>query len=259
MLSAADPWGPIRGFAARCPLAPLSSSLLKQSMNLPGRHAASEGLFLPRGLGRLVDPVQVGGEFGGAQVGDLVQHAAVGRVLRHVGEEPVLPRRAGQQVRRAVVEDRGAGARRLQEEGPVDAGGRRAGDVGQPGGVVPRRGPLRQDGGQGRLVAVEGGAARDQDVVGGVADEAVGPQPADEEVPVAAADQQVVAGAAFQDVVAVATLEAVVAVAAVQPWCAACSRRPGPACGPAPTVPWACPASPPAAAAARRCARPSGR
>jgi hypothetical protein len=42
------------------------------------------------------------------------------------------------------------------------------------------------------------------------------------------------------------------------PWCAACGRRPAPACGPAPTAPWPCPASTTAAPAGRRRAGPSG-
>src|SRR5262245_33939720 len=52
-----------------------------------------------------VDPVEVRGELPGAEVGDLVQDATVGRVPRQVGEEPVLPCRPGQHVLRPVVED----------------------------------------------------------------------------------------------------------------------------------------------------------
>src|SRR5262245_52878421 len=142
------------------------------------------------------DEIEVNRKFAGAEVGGLVLDAGV-----QVGPEPVLAGGSRHRVLLAVVEDRHVG---LEEDVAIEAVGvarAAAGalEVGPPLRVAATGGPLRQDKAQGRLVAVEGGAAGDQEVIRGVADDAVGSRGADEQVAVAAADQQVVADTADED------------------------------------------------------------
>src|SRR5262245_594408 len=66
-------------------------------------------------------------------------------------------------------------------------------------------------------MVVKGGGPGDEDVVVGIAHDAVGSGAADQEVAAVPSDQEVSAALAQQDVVAGAALEAVVAISAVQP------------------------------------------
>src|SRR4051812_5414470 len=100
---------------------------------------------------------------GGTQVGDLVGGA---------GEEPIRAGTACQRVGGTVVKDRLPAAAVQQEVVAIEPAQQAAagvGQVGDSGGEAVVRRPFGHDGAQGRLVAVVGGGAADEDVVAAVA------------------------------------------------------------------------------------------
>ena len=153
--------------------------------------------------------IDVPGDLRVAQVGDRIQHGGpVTGIRDEIDEEQVGAGTAGQRVRVVVRKHRPAASIRRQYGGAIEAATDGTGDVTHAHRVATAREPLGHDLLEGGLIGIRGGVAGerggagDQDVVLGIAHDAVGTVTADEQIPGSAADEHIVPVAAEDDRIA---------------------------------------------------------